>query len=82
MLELEKIKKIDTEKMYQVYDDWPKIAEEHITKKISQIDIKDVDHIVFVGMGGSGTIGDILSSVLSKTEIHCTVVKGYVLPKL
>ncbi len=81
MLELEKIKKIDTEKMYQVYDDWPKIAEEHITKKISQIDIKDVDHIVFVGMGGSGTIGDILSSVLSKTEIHCTVVKGYVLPK-
>ena len=81
MLELEKIKKIDTEKMYQVYDDWPKIAEEHITKKTSQIDIKDVDHIVFVGMGGSGTIGDILSSVLSKTEIHCTVVKGYVLPK-
>ena len=81
MLELEKIKKVDTEKMYQVYDDWPKIAEEHITKKISQIDIKDVDHIVFVGMGGSGTIGDILSSVLSKTEIHCTVVKGYVLPK-
>ena len=67
MLELEKIKKIDTEKMYQVYDDWPKIAEKHITKKTSQIDIKDVDHIVFVGMGGSGTIGDILSSVLSKT---------------
>jgi hypothetical protein len=33
VLELEKIKKVDTEKMYQVYDDWPKIAEEHITKK-------------------------------------------------
>ena len=32
-------------------------------------------------MGGSGTISDMLSSVLSKTEIHCTIVKGYVLPK-
>ena len=32
-------------------------------------------------MGGSGTIGDILSSILSKTNIHVTVVKGYLLPK-
>ena len=52
-----------------------------LQKKISQINIKDLDHIVFAGMGGSGTISDMLSSVLSKTEIHCTIVKGYVLPK-
>jgi glucose/mannose-6-phosphate isomerase len=32
-------------------------------------------------MGGSGTIGDLFLSVLSKTPIHVTVVKGYVLPK-
>ena len=32
-------------------------------------------------MGGSGTIGDIISSILSKTNIHVNVVKGYLLPK-
>jgi len=32
-------------------------------------------------MGGSGAIGDLFLSVLSKTSIHVTVVKGYVLPK-
>ena len=42
---------------------------------------KDIDHIVFAGMGGSGTIGDTVESILSKQNIHVTVVKGYVLPK-
>jgi len=32
-------------------------------------------------MGGSGTIGDLFSSAMSKTNIHTTVVKGYELPK-
>jgi glucose/mannose-6-phosphate isomerase len=32
-------------------------------------------------MGGSGAIGDLFLSVLSKTPIHVTVVKGYLLPK-
>ena len=32
-------------------------------------------------MGGSGAIGDIFSSILSKTNIHVDVVKGYLLPK-
>ena len=32
-------------------------------------------------MGGSGALGDIFSSILSKTDIHVSVVKGYVLPK-
>ena len=31
-------------------------------------------------MGGSGAIGDIFSSILSKTNIHVNVVKGYHLP--
>jgi len=43
--------------------------------------LKDIDHVVFCGMGGSGTIGDLFSSILSKTNLHTTVVKGYVLPK-
>lgn len=32
-------------------------------------------------MGGSGTISDIFSAILSKTDTHVTVVKGYHLPK-
>ena len=32
-------------------------------------------------MGGSGAIGDIFASILSKTNIHVDVVKGYLLPK-
>ena len=32
-------------------------------------------------MGGSGAIGDIFSSILSKTKIHVNVVKGYHLPQ-
>jgi len=45
------------------------------------VDFKNVDHIVFAGMGGSGTIGDVFSSILSKTKVHVNVVKGYLLPK-
>ena len=32
-------------------------------------------------MGGSGAIGDMFESILSKTKIHVNVVKGYVLPE-
>jgi len=32
-------------------------------------------------MGGSGTLGDVFSSILSKNDIHTSVVKGYLLPK-
>jgi len=33
-------------------------------------------------MGGSGAIGDVFSSILSKTNIHVNVVKGYLLLSL
>ena len=44
-------------------------------------EFSDVDHIVFAGMGGSGSIGDVISSILSKKNIHVSVIKGYTLPK-
>ena len=80
-MDLSKLKKIDTQKMYQIYDIWPKIAQESYNFDHSQIEFKNIDHIVFAGMGGSGAIGDIFSSILSKTNIHVSVVKGYILPK-
>jgi glucose/mannose-6-phosphate isomerase len=32
-------------------------------------------------MGGSGALADIFSAILSKTKIHVSLVKGYLLPK-
>ena len=63
--------------MCKIYDGWPGIAQEYSKKKFVKADIKNVEHIVFAGMGGSGAIGDIFSAILSKTKIHVSVVKGY-----
>ena len=67
--------------MYEVYDKWPQIARENFSTNFPKVDIKNIDHIVFAGMGGSGTIADVFASILSKTDIHVSVVKGYLLPK-
>ena len=80
-MEISDIQRYDSIKMYEIYDHWPKLAKEYYEKDFSKLEIDDVDHIVFAGMGGSGTIGDIISSILSKTNIHVNVVKGYLLPK-
>ena len=66
--------------MYKVYDEWPKIARESFESNQKSINFENINHIVFAGMGGSGAIGDIFLSILSKTKIHVNVVKGYVLP--
>ena len=67
--------------MYKIYDKWPKIAREAFESKHEPVNFENIDHIVFAGMGGSGAIGNIFSSILSKTNIHVSVVKGYILPK-
>ena len=80
-MKISDIQRYDSKKMYEAYDYWPKSAKEHYEKDFSKLDVTDIDHIVFAGMCGSGTIGDIISSILSKTNIHVNVVKGYLLPK-
>jgi len=80
-LKIDDIKSIDLDKMHEVYDRWPQIARKNFSTGFSKVDIKNIDHVVFAGMGGSGTIGDVFSSILSKTNIHVSVVKGYLLPK-
>ena len=77
----EDLEKIDSQKMFEAYDKWPDIAKESYEQEFSKPEFKDIDHIVFAGMGGSGTIGDVFSSILSKNDIHTSVVKGYLLPK-
>jgi len=67
--------------MYETYDKWSEIAKESYKNFLPKIDLKNIDHVVFAGMGGSGTVGDIFASILSKMDIHVTVVKGYLVPK-
>ncbi len=81
MLTNSDIQKFDSVNMHKIYDEWPKIAKIAVNSKLEKINLTNINHIVFCGMGGSGTIGDILASILSKTNIHVCVTKGYVLPK-
>ena len=67
--------------MFEVYDKWPEIAHKSFEINQERASYENINHIVFAGMGGSGTIGDIFSSILSKSKIHVNIVKGYVLPK-
>lgn len=80
-MDLKTLKKIDTSKMYAIYDKWSEIGEKQYNSDFKLIEISSPKHIVFSGMGGSGAISDLFSSILSKTNIHVDVVKGYILPK-
>ena len=80
MINISTLEKIDISGMYKIYDKWPEIAEEAFESKFEKIKFEDINHIVFAGMGGSGAIGDTFSSIFSKTKIHISVVKGYLLP--
>jgi len=79
-LDIQTLEKIDKQKMYKVYDKWPEIAKNaYLNSKSSSK--KSIKHVVFAGMGGSGTMGDFFAAILSKTNLHVNVVKGYLLPK-
>ena len=81
MLNLDTLEKYDPSGMHKVYDNWAKTAREAYENELVPINFDNIDHIVFAGMGGSGAIGDLFSAILSKTDIHVNVVKGYLLPK-
>ena len=65
-MDITTLEKYDKQKMYKIYDKWPEIARESFESKQEPIDFQNIDHIVFGGMGGSGSIGSVFSSVLSK----------------
>ena len=80
-MNIQTLDKIDKQKMYKVYDKWPEIAKKSFELQKDTENFENIEHIVFGGMGGSGAIGDMFESILSKTKIHVNVVKGYVLPE-
>ena len=81
MFDIETLEKYDPTGMHKVYDRWPEIARQAYESDLEPARFEGIDHIVFSGMGGSGAIGDLFVSILSKTNIHANVVKGYLLPK-
>jgi glucose/mannose-6-phosphate isomerase len=81
LLDIKTLQKFDKNRMYKIYDDWPQISRDQYESDLEPIDFDNISHIVFAGMGGSGAISDIFSSILSKTNIHVEVIKGYILPK-
>jgi glucose/mannose-6-phosphate isomerase len=81
MITFSQLEKYDKLGMHKIYDIWPKIAKDSFESAFEPVDFKNIDHIVFAGMGGSGSLGDIFEAVFSKTQIHISVVKGYLLPK-
>ena len=80
MLSLDTLQKIDLQKMYQVYDKWPQLAKKHYESNFQELNFSNIDNIIFAGMGGSGTIGDICSSILSNLYTHFSVFKGFLIP--
>ncbi len=81
MLDKLSLDKYDKQGMYKVYDQWPQFARESYDSNLQSVNFENIDHIIFAGMGGSGSIGDLFSAILSKTNIHVNVVKGYLLPR-
>ena len=81
MIDKIELDKIDASGMYKIYDSWPEIAEKSYNRIESKNDFERPSHIVFAGVGGSGAINDVFAAILSKTNIHVEIVKGYLLPK-
>ena len=81
MFEIETLRKFDKKSMHKIYDEWPQLAQKAYEFENEIKEFKGIKQIVFAGMGGSGTIGDVFSSILSCTNIQVDVVKGYRLPK-
>ena len=80
LVDKSQLERFDNQGMYKTYDSWPKIAVDSYESSLEQADYKDISHIVFAGMGGSGAINDIFSSILSKTKIHVSSIKSHLIP--
>ena len=73
MLDTNTLKKFDSSLMYETYDKWPQLArsayesERKFPAFLYTFD--NIDHIILVGMGGSGAVCGVLSGILSKLSL-------------
>lgn len=80
MLNCQRLAKYDSAGIRHTYDRWPDIAEETYMNGPETIDTDGIEHVIFAGMGGSGSVGNVLAALLSGTDLHVSVIKGYNLP--
>ena len=80
-LDQERLSGVDTAGIHLTYDRWPDIAAEAYGDESDPLDLHGINHMVFAGMGGSGALGDLFGAVLSRMDMHVSIVKGYNLPK-
>ncbi len=83
MLTPEEIRKLDRSSICSAYDSWPEYCSEAFSRDVdvSENLFNDVSSIVFAGMGGSGTTGDIIADWMRlKCVVPIHVLKGYHLP--
>lgn len=66
--------------MRLTYDRWPQLAREAYERHADPAMDYRFDHVVFAGMGGSGALGDLFYSLLSRSPVHVDIVRGYRLP--
>lgn len=71
---------LDPSLMHRAYDGWPGLAREAHERRPDPATDGGFGHVVFAGMGGSGALGELFYSLLSRSPVHVDVVKGYRLP--
>ncbi len=81
MLGLREISRFDKEGLHKDYDDWPRQAQEALEIPFDLPEKLEFDQLVYVGMGGSGTAGDVLNDWLIPIwDKPLAVVKDFHLP--
>ncbi len=82
MLSPSDIEKLDRSRLHLIYENWPAHCKKAYQIDVNVPEIPDIEEVVYAGMGGSATTGDILQDWLrSSIEIPFHVVKDYHLPK-
>ena len=81
MLSQEEVEAIDVSGLYKDYEEWPRHCEEAAKLPVETPDIAQINHIIYVGMGGSAASGDLLRDWLTPViNLPFTIVKDYNLP--
>jgi glucose/mannose-6-phosphate isomerase len=83
MLTPDEIRSIDRSAICSAYDNWPNYCRDAFNRNIDVDErlFKNVSTIVFAGMGGSGTTGDIIADWMRlKCNVPIHVAKNYHIP--
>lgn len=82
MLSPSEVKKVDKSGLYKIYESWPELCKKAYETEVNVPDASNIEKIIYAGMGGSATPGDIFQDWLKDNiDIPFYVVKDYHLPK-